>query len=108
MGPTALRLKEKVDKRTNHGVGGVKTQPTQARDIEEGSPSDGLQDKDETEEQLEKLLFGDDAGFLEGLKSRPTESQLANRAERTGTWAEHAEDEDLESVADENVRTSHV
>ena len=104
MAPTALRVKEKAGKRTDRGIG-VKPY---LHDAEGGSNSDEIPDKDETEEQLEKLLFGDDAGFLEGLKSHPTGSQLTNRTGRTVTGAEDAEDEDLESIADENVRTSHV
>lgn len=107
MAPTALRPNEKVSKRTGHGVG---VKPF-LDDAEGGSASDDIPDKDETEEQLEKLLFGDDAGFFEGLKSHPTGSQLTHRTKGTVTGAEDAEDaedEDLESVADENVCTSHV
>ncbi|ERF74928.1 hypothetical protein EPUS_05136 [Endocarpon pusillum Z07020] len=99
MAPTALRSKEKVGKRTGRGVG---VKPL-LDDAEGGSTSDEIPDKDETEEQLEKLLFGDDAGFFEGLKSHPTGSQLTHRTERTVTVAESAEDENLESVADENL-----
>ncbi len=105
MAPTAPRLKEKVGKHTVYGTGAE----TRTQNTEEGSTSDEIPDKDETEEQLEKLLFGDDAGFLEGLKSHPTDSQITKRVERTSTGAEdEGVEEDLEAIADENVRTSHV
>jgi len=91
MAPTGLRVKEKLDKLKV--VAG------------EGSISDGVLAKDETEERLEKLLFGDDAGFLEGLKARPADGQLTIRSDRGGAVdAEFEGDEDLESIADENVR----
>ena len=37
------------------------------------SDSDDPMEKDETELELEKLVFGDDAGFQEGLKSYRTD-----------------------------------
>jgi U3 small nucleolar RNA-associated protein 18 len=98
MAPTGLKVKEKL----NHKVAGEGS-------IGEGSFSDGVLAKDETEERLEKLLFGDDAGFIEGLKARPADGQLTSstiRSDRGGAGDAELEgdEEDLESIADENVR----
>lgn len=42
----------------------------------ESSDSDASEEKDETEERLEKLVFGDDAGFYDSLKSFQQEKSL--------------------------------
>ena len=55
-------------------------------------------EKDETELQLEKLLFGDEAGFLRGLEARSAEQQLAGPRELDGS-----ENEELDDIADESV-----
>lgn len=61
--------------------------------------------KDETEKTLEKLVFGDDKGFLQSLKSKSSakEKRLAVRpsAEENGTDGE--DNEDLADLADEDV-----
>jgi U3 small nucleolar RNA-associated protein 18 len=95
MAPTSLKVKEK-------GSGWP------AKNMTEDAENEQISDKDKTEERLEKLLFGDDAGFLEGLKARPGDQQLTVRQhldeDHTGT----REDEDLENLADENVRITPV
>ena len=70
--------------------------------------SDGVPEKDETEERLETLLFGDDDVFLQGLQARPADPQWTIRTDRENAGVEDAGDDDLESIADENVRTSHA
>lgn len=100
MAPTGLRVKEKVN---------INREVRLLDNAEEGSASDDeIPGKDETEERLEKLLFGDDAGFLEGLRARPANSQLTVRADPDDREAESAGDEDVEAIADENVRTRRL
>lgn len=79
-------------------------------DAEDHFGSDDPVEKDETEVELEKLVFGDDAGFLEGLKSHRQEvarsevDQLEEVAEGKDTSAD--EDEGLEGIADADVKSS--
>jgi U3 small nucleolar RNA-associated protein 18 len=62
-------------------------------------------EKDETEEKLEKLIFGDEAGFIDSLKEDVAGRELF-RPSTFSDEEEHAEmDEDLEGVADEDVRS---
>ena len=95
MAPTKLRTRKKPN--DGHGGNGA-----------EDYMSDEIPEKDETEERLEKLLFGDDAGFLEGLKPRSTDQQLAVRLDSAEEDVEAAGDEDLTTIADENVGTHSV
>ena len=62
-------------------------------------------EKDETELRLEKILFGDDDGFLRGLQDPSSENQLVVARER-----DQSEDDEpgpdavnFEDVADEQV-----
>lgn len=60
--------------------------------------------KDETEERLEKLIFGDEAGFLDSLKVDESSKALI-RQSHPNAEEEHAENDwDLEGVADEDVQ----
>ncbi|KAF2201309.1 WD40 repeat-like protein [Delitschia confertaspora ATCC 74209] len=60
-----------------------------------------LAPKDESEEELEKLVFGDSAGFKEGLK---TFSLNANRGFAYSLEEDNDEDEGaLENIADDNL-----
>jgi hypothetical protein len=94
MTPTRLKTKDKAGERRSK----LPADNT-ARDISD----DEIPEKDETEEKLEKLLFGEDAGFLEGLKARSADQQLIVR---TSSDDEDIGDKGLESIADENVRIS--
>lgn len=104
MAPTGLRAKERARRSQPSGL-----EPLQDRLSHSHSsspPVHEVPEKDETEEKLEKLLFGDDAGFLEGLRTHLADQQLVIRAEASDN--ENQEDNgegDLETVADENVRT---
>lgn len=49
-------------------------------------------EKDKTEEQLEKILFGNSEGYLTGLQKAADENEEVNEDEG-----------DLDGVADENV-----
>lgn len=71
--------------------------------------SPDLKDKDATELELEKLVFGDELGFYDGLKST-----INAAVPETGKDAEFSEDNDaadglseegLEGVDDADVRT---
>ena len=63
------------------------------------------QEKDETEQRLEKLLFGDEAGFLESLHAPSKTRQLIRRRDSAGSQSNVEEDADLDGVADEDVRS---
>ena len=74
-----------------------------------------IRDKDDTEKQLEKLLFGDDQGFHEALRDRPELTTILQQngddhemADRDGEQKEDRGDEDdditLEDVPDSEVR----
>lgn len=96
MAPTSLRVKDRVDEyRATRGA---------APD----SPSDDTPEKDETEERLEKILFGDGTGFFDGLTARSTTQQLTIRTGLGLGDTEGLEDGDLDAVADENVCISFV
>lgn len=102
MAPTGLRTKERARSSQPSGL-----EPLLDH-LPQGSPPAELEvlEKDETEEKLEKLLFGDDAGFLELLKTRPADQQLIVGAGVSGKEVQEDDGEgDLEIVADENVRT---
>lgn len=75
------------------------------RAAEASSASEDVADNHEAEEKLEKLLFGDDAYFLDGLKARQVDDQQL--VVRTDSGGEDAEDpgngQDLGAVADEHV-----
>jgi hypothetical protein len=95
MAPTKLKAREKAN--------GGHTRAAEWQVGNGAEDSDEIPEKDETEERLEKLLFGDDAGFLEGLKPRATDQKLTVRTDLAGKDAGVGEDEDLTAIADENV-----
>src|SRR5271170_7925271 len=70
----------------------------------DSSADESYSEKDETEKRLEKLIFGDEAGFLQSIKSH----QPGNtRPILTDEWEDHPEDQDeddLNNVPDGNVR----
>jgi U3 small nucleolar RNA-associated protein 18 len=82
----------------------------QARESEiyshDSSADESYSEKDETEKRLEKLIFGDEAGFLESIKShQPENAQLILMDE----WEDRPEDQDegdLDNVPDGDVRRS--
>ncbi|KAL1961835.1 hypothetical protein VTN77DRAFT_1004 [Rasamsonia byssochlamydoides] len=79
------------------------------RDQDHNEPSDEeVPEKDETEKRLEKLLFGDDEGFHEALKShrRRQSTDIAMRSgdEDASEDDEGAEDDqDMDDVADADL-----
>lgn len=87
-------MKEKDDDR---GTGRIR------RSSAEDCASDEIPVKDQTEERLEKLLFGDDACFLDGLKTRSTAQQLTSRKSSEGEDEENEGHNDLGAIADENL-----
>ena len=62
-------------------------------------------EKDETEESLEKLVFGDEAGFLDALKPDNTGQELLRNPSPSDEEEQgpSENDQDLEGVADEDV-----
>ncbi len=67
------------------------------------SDGDEALEKDETEQKLEKLIFGDEAGFLDSLRSYDTGNELLRRSASDEFEEEQEETENLEGVADEDV-----
>lgn len=61
-------------------------------------------EKDETERQLEKILFGDQAGFLDALTSKPQDDDKALTKIRSAESGDQdGSDEDMGEVADEDL-----
>lgn len=60
-----------------------------------------LPEKDETEEQLEKLIFGDEAGFLSGLQAPTARKDLVLRSDSDEEVS--GEEGDLEDVPDDQL-----
>jgi hypothetical protein len=75
------------------------------------SSEESEEEKDETELELEKLVFGDDAGFREALKSQAGEeldSSDGDSSDRDGgDIGEEADEAGLDGIEDEAVRTSN-
>ena len=63
-------------------------------------------EKDETEEKLEKLIFGDDAGFLDSLKADTTGQELLRISNSSGEGEHSGSDKDLHEAADKDVRSA--
>ena len=63
-------------------------------------------EKDETEDELEKLVFGDDVGFQEGLKLHGQSSDvLKTKSKDPGRRKSNKDtEEDIEGVDDSDVR----
>lgn len=85
------------------------TPPTQDdfSDVKENLDNDDPTEKDQTEVELEKLVFGDDAGFLEGLQSHGQEVprlDLGQLEESTNVGTDDGEDDGLEGIADADVK----
>ena len=97
----------------NGGSDSTKRPPLVAeRDLEsdfDDASSADLMEKDKTEEQLEKLVFGDDAGFRSALKTHGrsnrelalTENDVAEDGDEAS-----ADGEELGDLDDADVRTS--
>lgn len=85
----------------------------------EGAESDSPEEKDETEQKLESLVFGDQTGFHDALKSyeQKTDAQfgldIAHGQERGVDYPSDAESEDgvvsdaLAGLADDDVCLSY-
>ena len=72
-----------------------------------GLDSDELMGRDETEVELEKLVFGDDSGFYEGLKSySEADTEFRGLVDGKRQRARGAlEKEELENLDDADVCT---
>ncbi len=58
--------------------------------------SDGPMEKDENERELEKLVFGDDPGFYEGLKQyKAASTDLRDLVDREGQKARDGLEEEM-------------
>lgn len=81
-------------------------------DMEEDVESDegDVPEKDEAEKKLERMLFGDDEGFMGALKSQQERADamqlMLHSDEESGSTDEEAEEEDdgdLDNIVDEDV-----
>lgn len=79
-------------------------------DDETSSDEEDLPEKDETEKKLERMLFGDDEGFMGALKNqqeRAAGMQLTLHSDDESGSADEGEgddeDRDVEGMADEDV-----
>ena len=71
-------------------------------ELSDASVSDAELEKDETELELERLVFGDDEGFKRELgRHGATESGIESAEEE-----EEDEDRELDAVADADVRST--
>jgi U3 small nucleolar RNA-associated protein 18 len=64
-------------------------------DSEMQSDAEGEMEKDETEEELEHLVFGDSAGFRERLKSFPQDDAAGVEDEQDMTGLEGLDDAEV-------------
>lgn len=75
----------------------------------DGSDSDGSPEKDKTELELEKLVFGDEAGFHQSLSAyeRDTHGLKSDAIskDQSDNGEEKQDDEGIEGVDDADVRT---
>ena len=70
------------------------------------TPDTDVMEKDETELELEKLVFGDNEGFREGLKSFRQDSRIENFPQGELGGADRSSDQeelDLAAVNDADV-----
>lgn len=81
------------------------------QDVDMDGPSqdeEEIPEKDETEQKLEKLLFGDDQGFHSALRDHQDREMMVlsegSDEEGDGEDKDEAEDHDLDDVADADVR----
>ncbi|KAH8704739.1 WD40-repeat-containing domain protein [Talaromyces proteolyticus] len=79
----------------------------ESRDDADTSSDDDVLEKDEVEQKLEKLLFGDEEGFQAGLKSHGGQQtmDLVMRSDGEGEDGDAVEEdkENLENVADDDL-----
>lgn len=66
-------------------------------------PDDVNMERDEAEEELERLVFGDSTGFREGIRSFAHGSALGVAAEEEEEGPDEEEHDQLQDVADADV-----
>ena len=100
MAPTKVKSTQKVPAKPQEPV----KPPLERTD----TPSDSLDryealQKDETEQKLEKLIFGDEPGFLDSLRSHGAGKEVLRREASDELEEEEEDGDNLEGVADEDV-----
>lgn len=102
----------RAPKRKDVNAQETRQQPTLTTHDELSNASDSDQEiikKDATELELEKLVFGDDAGFREGLRSYRQDAGISEFSEEEEEAEVEiggiGEEEDLEGVQDADVCT---
>lgn len=84
----------------------ISRSPTDHDSIASSSDNGSQDDKDETEIELEKLVFGDDTGFRENL--RPPKAESYEEEIRRESGDDPRTDVDLTALADGDVRGNVV
>lgn len=92
MAPTKVKAREKQSRH-------IQNPSTGHEEYEE--TGNELTEKDETEERLEKLIFGDEAGFFTSLKAPTARKELIQLPESDGEVSVEAGD--LENVPDDEL-----
>lgn len=98
----------RAPKRKDVKVQESRQQPTPLIHDELSNASDSdkeIIEKDATELELEKLVFGDDAGFREGLRSYRQDAEISESSEEEEEAEVGIGGEDLEGVQDADVCT---
>lgn len=121
MPKTTVTVKEKTRQKTansrspfENGASSKPVDESDASDVEieaDGVETEKIREKDEVEKKLERMLFGDDEGFVGALKSQDRDlmALMAKSDEENGSEEDECDDfddRDLSDVADADVRSS--
>lgn len=118
MPKTTVTVKEKIRQKTTANSRSPFENGAFSKPVDEGDNSDmemevdgdteKVREKDETEKKLERMLFGDDEGFMGALKSQDRDMMalMANSDEEGASEEDEGDDfddRDLADVADADV-----
>lgn len=122
MPKTTVTVKEKTRQKTTaksrspfeNGASSKPVDESDASDVEmeiDGVETEKVREKDEAEKKLERMLFGDDEGFIGALKSQDRDlmALMAKSDEESGSEEDEGDDfddRDLSDVADADVCSS--
>jgi U3 small nucleolar RNA-associated protein 18 len=119
MAKTTITVKETTRQKISRSPfeNGAFSKPVDERDASDmemdidGVDTEKVREKDETEKKLERMLFGDDEGFMGALKSQDRDMMalMANSDEESASEEDEGDDfddRDLADVADADVCSS--
>lgn len=119
MPKTTVTVMEKTRQKTansrspfENGASSKPVDESDASDVEmeaDGVETEKIREKDEVEKKLERMLFGDDEGFVGALKSQDRDlmALIAKSDAENGSEEDECDDfddRDLSDVADADVR----